>query len=87
MAAEEDGKAENLLLCSQQGLTSLLQKLLILLHSSQLLHFAAFLAPSSFSYAKIHGCALGERSPENLTWCFQEPPGSPGTHFGFLQAA
>lgn len=36
-------------------LTGLLQKLLILLYSSQLLHFAIFLAPSPFSHAKICG--------------------------------
>lgn len=87
MAAEEGDEAEDLLLHSKQSLAGLLQKLLGLLHHSQLPHFAAFLAPSPFSYAKIHRCALGEPSPKNITWCFPEPPGDPGPHSEFLQAA
>lgn len=39
----------------------------------------------SFSYVKIHGCALGEPPPGNLMWSFPEPPGDPGTPFGGFQ--
>jgi len=86
MAAEEGDKAEDLLLCSQQGPDWFAAEVAYFVAQLSVTIFCGFSCPFIF-YAKIHGCALGEPSLGNLMECFPEPtydPGGPGTPFGFL---